>query len=228
MLVNDWMNTPVITIHVTDSLARAADLMLKNKISMLPVTSEGKLVGIITDRDLKRAAPSHISMPDIKDIIFHLARLKVDSVMSRDPITVPPDYTLEETGEVLLQKNVSGCPVVTYEGELIGIITKNDLFRALISVTGFPKRGVLLGFLLEDRPGSIKEVTDILRKYNARLLSVMATYSRAPEGFRYVYIRVYRVDRDTLPDLKTELANTAKLLYMVDLRDGKRETYATY
>jgi len=228
MLVNDWMNTPVITIDATDSLARAADLMLKNKISVLPVTSEGKLVGIITDRDLKRAAPSHISMPDFKDIIFHLARLKVDSVMSRDPITVPPDYTLEETGEVLLQKNLSGCPVVTYDGELIGIITKNDLFRALISVTGFPKRGVLLGFLLEDRPGSIKEVTDVLRKYNARLLSVMATYSRAPEGFRYVYIRAYRVDRATLPDLKTELANAAKLLYMVDLRDGKRETYASY
>jgi acetoin utilization protein AcuB len=228
MLVNDWMNTPVITIDLTDSLARAADLMLKKKISMLPVTSEGKLVGIITDRDLKRAAPSHISMPDIKDIIFHLARLKVDSVMSRDPVTVPPDYTLEETGEVMLQKKISGCPVVTYDGELIGIITKNDLFRALISVTGFPKRGVLLGFLLEDRPGSIKEVTDILRKYNARLLSVMATYSRAPEGFRYVYIRAYRVDRATLPDLKAELANTAKLLYMVDLRDGKRETYASY
>ena len=228
MLVNDWMNTPVITIDVTDSLARAADLMLKNKISVLPVTSESKLVGIITDRDLKRAAPSHISMPDIKDIIFHMARLKVDSVMSRDPVTVPPDYTLEETGEVLLQKNISGCPVVTYDGELIGMITKNDLFRALISVTGFPKRGVLLGFLLEDRPGSIKEVTDVLRKYNARLLSVMATYSRAPEGFRYVYIRAYRVDRATLPDLKAELADTAKLLYMVDLRDGKRETYATY
>jgi acetoin utilization protein AcuB len=85
---------------------------------------------------------------------------------------------------------------------------------------------VLLGFLLEDRPGSIKEVTDILRKYNARLLSVIATYSSAPEGFRYVYIRAYRVDRATLPDLKTELANTAKLLHMVDLRDGKRETYA--
>ncbi len=228
MLVNDWMNTPVITIDATDSLARAADLMLKNKISVLPVTSESKLVGIITDRDLKRAAPSHISMPDIKDIIFHMARLKVDSVMSRDPVTVPPDYTLEETGEVLLQKSISGCPVVTYDGELIGMITKNDLFRALISVTGFPKRGVLLGFLLEDRPGSIKEVTDVLRKYNARLLSVMATYARAPEGFRYVYIRAYRVDRATLPDLKTELADTAKLLYMVDLRDGKRETYASY
>jgi acetoin utilization protein AcuB len=228
MLVNDWMNTPVITIEAKDSLARAADLMLENEISILPVTSEGRLVGIITDRDLKRAAPSDVTMPDFKDILHHMARVKVDSVMTRDPISVPPDYTLEETADIMLNKNISGCPVVTHEGELTGMITKKDLFRAVISVTGFPKRGILFGFLLDDRPGSIKEVTDIIRKYNARLISIMATYSRAPEGFRYVYIRAYRIDRETLPDLKNELAEASKLLYMVDLRDGRRETYANY
>lgn len=228
MLVNDWMSSPVITISATDNLARAADLMLENEISVLPVTEEGKLVGVITDRDLKRAAPSDLSMPDFKDILFHMARVKVESVMSRKPITVPPDFTLEETADVLLQHNISSCPVMSHEGELTGMITKKDLFRAVVSVTGFPKRGILFGFLLDDRPGSIKEVTDILRKYNARLLSIMATYSRAPEGSRYVYIRAHRIDRLTLPDLKTELSDKAKLLYMVDLRDGKRETYASY
>jgi acetoin utilization protein AcuB len=228
MLVNDWMSSPVITISATDNLARAADLMLENEISVLPVTDEGKLVGVITDRDLKRAAPSDLSMPDFKDILFHMARVKVETVMSRDPITVPPDYTLEETAELLLHHSISSCPVVSHEGELTGMITKKDLFRAVISVTGFPKRGILFGFLLDDRPGSIKEVTDILRNYNARLLSIMATYARAPEGSRYVYIRAHRIDRLTLPDLKKELADAAKLLYMVDLRDGKRETYASY
>ncbi len=228
MLVNDWMSTPVITINVTDSLARAADLMLENEISVLPVVDEGKLVGVITDRDLKRAAPSDINMPDFKDILFHMARVRVEAVMTRDPITIPPEYTLEETADILLHNNISSCPVVSHEGELTGMITKKDLFRAVISVTGFPKRGILFGFLLDDRPGSIKEVTDIIRKYNARLISIMATYSRAPEGFRYVYIRAYQIDRVTLPDLKKELEETAKLLYMVDLRDGRRETYASY
>ncbi len=228
MLVNDWMSTPAITINATDSLARAADLMLENEISVLPVVDEGKLVGVITDRDLKRAAPSDINMPDFKDILFHMARVRVEAVMTREPITVPPDYTLEETADLLLHNSISSCPVVSHEGELTGMITKKDLFRAVISVTGFPKRGILFGFLLDDRPGSIKEVTDIIRKYNARLISIMATYSRAPEGFRYVYIRAYQIDRVTLPDLKKELEETAKLLYMVDLRDGRRETYASY
>ncbi len=228
MLVNDWMNAPVITIEASDNLSRAADLMLENEISILPVTSEGKLVGVITDRDIKRASPSDVGLPDLHDIIFHMSRVKVEDVMTREPITVPPDYTLEETADLLLQKNISACPVISHEGDLAGMITKKDLFRAVVSVTGFPKRGLLFGFLVEDRPGSIKEVTDILRKYNARLLSIMATYSRAPENYRYVYIRAYRVDRVTLPDLKKDLAETAKLLYMVDMRDGQRETYADY
>jgi acetoin utilization protein AcuB len=228
MLVNDWMTTPVITIEATDSMARAADLMLENEISILPVMDEGKLVGVVTDRDLKRASPSIIVMTDTSQVLAQLDRLTVREIMSPNPITLPADYTLEETAGVMLANNISGCPVMNYEGQLTGMITKRDLFRALIAVTGFPKRGILLGFLVADRPGSIKELTDILRKYHARLLSVMATYARAPEGFRYVYIRAYRLDRLTLPDLKTELANTAKLLYMVDMRDGRRETYASY
>jgi len=228
MLVNDWMNTPVITVDSKDSLLKAVNLMKEHNISILPVTAEGKLVGVVTDRDLKRSAPSDIIMGDMMDILHHMGRVKVEAVMSSDPITVPPDYTLEEVAELFLTNNISGCPVVSHEGDLAGMITKKDLFRAVVAVPGFQKRGVLFGFMLEDRPGSIKEVTDIIRKVNARLVSINATYSRAPEGYRYVYIRAFRIERKLLPQLKEELANTAKLLYMVDLRDGVRETYAGY
>jgi acetoin utilization protein AcuB len=225
MLVNDWMNTPAVTISARAKVERAAHLMTENQISILPVMDEDKLVGIITDRDLKRAAPSNVGAADDKEVLALIARVTVGEIMSRDPITIPPDYTLEETARALLTNNISGCPVVSHEGELIGMITKKDLFRAIIALTGVPKRGVLFGFMLDDRPGSIKEVTDVIRKYHARLVSIMATYSRAPEGFRYVHIRAFQIDRRTLPDLKNELASTANLLYMVDLRDGKRENY---
>lgn len=226
MLVNDWMNTPVVTIGARAKLERAAHLMTENEISILPVMDEDKLVGVVTDRDLKRAAPSNVGAPNDREVLARISRVAVREIMSRNPITVPPDYTLEETARVLLTNNISGCPVVSHEGELIGMITKKDLFRAIIALTGVPKRGVLFGFMLDDRPGSIKEVTDVIRRYHARLVSIMATYSRAPEGFRYVHIRAFQIDRRTLPDLKNELASTANLLYMVDLRDGKRENYA--
>ena len=88
MLVNDWMNTPVITIEATESMARAADLLLENEISILPVMDEGKLVGVVTDRDLKRAAPSIIVAPDVGDVLAQLDHVTVGEIMSRNPIAV--------------------------------------------------------------------------------------------------------------------------------------------
>ena len=225
MLVKDWMSTNVITLNVNDTMQDAINLSMEHHISLMPVMEEGKLVGIVTDRDLKRASPSDATLLDIQQIMYHLSRLEVGAIMSRYPITVPLDYTVEETAEVLLTNGISGAPVVDQKGEILGIITKNDLFKAMISLSGLTKRGLQFGFLLEDSPGSIKEVTDIIRKYNGRLVSILSSYEKAPEGLRNVYIRSFDIDRDALPRLKEELKAAAKMLYMVDHRENKREIY---
>jgi len=225
MLVKDWMSTNVITLNVNDTMQDAINVSMEHHISLIPVMEEGKLVGIVTDRDLKRASPSDATLLDIQQIMYHLSRLEVGAIMSRYPITVPLDYTVEETAEVLLTNGISGAPVVDQKGEIRGVITKNDLFKAMISLSGLTKRGLQFGFLLEDSPGSIKEVTDIIRKYDGRLVSILSSYEKAPEGRRYVYIRSFDIDRDALPRLKEELKATAKMLYMVDHRENKREIY---
>ena len=225
MLVKDWMSTNVITLNVNDTMQDAINVSMEHHISLMPVMEEGKLVGIVTDRDLKRASPSDATLLDIQQIMYHLSRLEVGAIMSRYPITVPLDYTVEETAEVLLTNGISGAPVVDQKGEIRGIITKNDLFKAMISLSGLTKRGLQFGFLLEDSPGSIKEVTDIIRKYNGRLVSILSSYEKAPEGLRNVYIRSFDIDRDALPRLKEELKAAAKMLYMVDHRENKREIY---
>ena len=225
MLVKDWMSKNVITLNVNDTMQDAINVSMEHHISIMPVMEEGKLVGIVTDRDLKRASPSDATLLDIQQIMYHLSRLEVGAIMSRYPITVPLDYTVEETAEVLLTNGISGAPVVDQKGEIQGIITKNDLFKAMISLSGLTKRGLQFGFLLEDNPGSIKEVTDIIRKYNGRLVSILSSYEKAPEGLRNVYIRSFDIDRDALPRLKEELKAAAKMLYMVDHRENKREIY---
>jgi acetoin utilization protein AcuB len=225
MLVKDWMSTNVITLNVNDTMQDAINVSMEHHISLMPVMEEGKLVGIVTDRDLKRASPSDATLLDIQQIMYHLSRLEVGAIMSRYPITVPLDYTVEETAEVLLTNGISGAPVVDQKGEIRGVITKNDLFKAMIALSGLTKRGLQFGFLLEDSPGSIKEVTDIIRKYNGRLVSILSSYEKAPEGLRNVYIRSFDIDRDALPRLKEELKAAAKMLYMVDHRENKREIY---
>lgn len=225
MLVKDWMSSKVITVDVRDTVQGAINLLLDNDISLLPVMEDGKLVGVVTDRDLKRVSPSDACLLDFQNIMYHVARLEVGSVMTKNPVTVPPDFTLEETAEILLQNKISGAPVVDDTGKIVGIITKDDLFAAFMALTGVSQRGILFGFELEDRPGSIKEVTDIIRKYGERLVSIVSTYETASEGFRHVYVRAFNVDRDTLPQLEQELQEKAKLLYMIDHKEHKSTFY---
>lgn len=229
MLVENWMNPKVITVDVSEPMLGATKLMKENQIRHLPVLREGKLVGIITDRDLKRASPSDATSLEAHELLYIIANIKVGEIMTRNPITVPCDYTVEEAAEVLLKNRISGMPVVDKEGKVVGTITQTDIFRVLLSLTGLAKRGIHFGFLLEDRPGSIKEVEDVIRKFGGRMTSILSSYERAPKGHRHVYIRAYEVDREKVPELKQELKKVAKkLLYVVDHKENTREIFVRY
>jgi acetoin utilization protein AcuB len=225
MLVKNWMNKNVITVDVNESMLDAINLIKKHEILMLPVMRNGELVGVVTDRDLKRASASDATTLEVHELLFLLSKIKVKDVMTRPAKTVPFDFTLEETAEILLNSKISSAPVVDHDGQLIGTITQTDLFRAMLSMTGLEKRGVQFAFELKDRPGSIKEVADVIRKYGGRMASILTSYEGAPQGFRKCYIRMYGLDRFKMEDLKNELKAIAKVLYMVDHREEKREIY---
>ena len=224
MLVKNWMHKIVITVDVKDSMHDAIKRLKEHDIRMLPVMKKNKLVGVVTDRDLKRAGASDATTLEMHELFYLLSKIKVEEVMTGDPVTVPFDYTVEEAAEVFLKNKISGAPVVDKEGELVGTITQTDVFRLLISVTGVGRRGFQFAFQLEDRPGSIK-VADIIRKFGGRMTSILSTYEHVPKGYRNVYIRMYGLDRDKLPEIKEAFQGTATLLYMVDHRENKREIY---
>ena len=225
MLVKNWMSKEVVTVDINNSMIEATKKLKEHNIGMLPVMKKGKLVGIVTDRDLKKASASDATTLEIHELLYLVSNIKVKDLITKDPITVPPDYTIGETAELLLEKNISGVPVVGKNGEVAGVITKADIFRALISLTGLKRKGTQFAFELEDRPGSIKEVSDIIRRHGGRMASILSTYDRVKEGHRKVYIRIYGVDRPQLEQLKEKLREKADLLYMVDLRENKREIY---
>ena len=145
--------------------------------------------------------------------------------MSRNPITIPENYTVEEAAEILRDHHISGAPVMDAQGRMVGMISQNDLFNALMSLTGIKRRGIHLAFEVEDRPGSIKDLTDIIRRYGGRMASILSSYDRAPQGTRYVYIRAHQVDRDKMAGMLDELQATAQLRYLVDHRENRREIF---
>jgi len=225
MLVKNWMSQPAITVNEKDSMQDATKIMKKNNISILPVLKKEILVGVITDGDLKRASASDATSLEIHELFYLISKIKIKDIMSGTPITVPPDFSVEETAEILLKNKISGVPVVDNQGHVLGIITQNDLFKVLMALTGVEKRGVQFAFLIEDRPGSIKEIADVIRNYDGHMVSILTSYEQAPAGYRKLYLRVYQMDREKLVDLKKELKEKATMLYLVDHRENKREVY---
>jgi acetoin utilization protein AcuB len=227
MLVRNWMSKNLVTVEEDTSMQEGMRLMKQHAIRMLPVLREGQLVGVVTDRDLKRASASDATTLDVHEMLYLISKIKVKNIMSRNPVTVPPDLTVEETAEVLIRHKISGVPVVE-NGKVVGTITQTDLFRVLIALTGVGKRGIQFAFEIEDRPGSIRELADPIRRHGGRMASILTSYDNAAEGRRKVYIRMFGVERKGLDLLKQELTQVprSRLLYIVDHRDNRREIFA--
>ena len=226
MLIRNFMTKDVITIDEQESMPKAVQLLKQHKINMMPVTRQGKLVGVITDRDLKQASPSQATDLDMHELKYLLAKIKLKDIMTKNVITVPPDFTIEETAEVLIQHDISGAPVVDDRGEMVGIITSTDLFKALIALSGLGRKGIEFAFQIEDRPGSIKELTDIIRVAGGRIASIMTSVDRVREGWRNIFIRAYDINRETLDQLIKDLQNKATMLYLVDHKENKRQIFS--
>ncbi len=224
MLVKNWMSTEVIAVDASGVMKDANQLLREHKIRMLPVLEKGKLVGVITDRDLKRASASDANALDVYELLYLLSKIRVREIMTQDPVTVPPDFTVEETAEILLRHKISGVPVVA-AGAVVGVITQSDIFRALIRLTGLARRGVQFALRIPEAPGQIEALTGIIGRYGGRLVSLLSCSEGVPAGFRNVYIRAYHVDRSRLDRLRQELKGQAVLLYIVDHRENRREVY---
>ena len=168
MLIKEWMSSPVITINSDDSLTDAAKLFRTRVISMLPILKDGKLTGIITDGDVKKATPSDATTLDKYEMPYLLDSLEIGSIMSKPVITTHTDHTVDEAAGIMLKNSISGLPVLDKADRLEGIITKSDVFRCFVSFTGVSSTGQTFVFTLQDRPGAIKMITDSIRNSNGR------------------------------------------------------------
>jgi len=145
--------------------------------------------------------------------------------MKKPVYTAKPDDTVEEAAALLLEKKISGLPVVDENNRLIGIITRSDIFRVLISLSGLGKKGIQFAIRIKDMPGIIKEVRELIHEYGGRTASILSSSDNAPDGYLNFYFRIYQIDRERLPFLLDKIREKGTLLYMVDHRENKRDIY---
>jgi acetoin utilization protein AcuB len=209
------MTSDVMTIDEDTSMMKASEIMRENNIRRLPVMHKGKLVGIVTDRDIKEASPSKATTLDVHELYYLLSELKIKDIMSTHVFTISPEETVEKAAVKMLEHHISGLPVVNDKGKVVGLITQWDIFKVLVSLTGIYRGGIQFGFNLEDRPGSIKEVGDLIRKHGGRMVSILTSYDMCDEGCRHVYIRIKDIPEDKLKALTEDLDKNFILLYTV-------------
>ncbi|MFO7965401.1 MAG: CBS and ACT domain-containing protein [Desulfobacterales bacterium] len=222
MLVKDWMSKTVVAVDADASMADAVKLLKEHHIRMLPVMSNGKLVGVVTDRDIKRASASDATTLEIHELLYLISAIKITEIMSPNPITVSEDYTVEETARILLVNRISGVPVTDASGSVAGVITQSDLFKVIISMTGREHKGIALALQTEDRPGAVTEAIHTIRNFNGRIMSILSSREQAPEGHLRMFIRMSAVPTEKLDSLLSDLSRHARLLYMINYQDNKR------
>jgi acetoin utilization protein AcuB len=213
MPVKDWMSKDLVTVEEDTSIMKASRIMKQNNIQHLPVLRQGRVVSIVSDRDLKEATPSKATTLDIHEMYYLLDKVTVKSLMPANLYTIAPGDTVERAAAVMLKNHISALPVVDAKGALAGIITKGDIFRAFVSISGIHQGALAMGLELPDQPGSIKTVTDVIRAHGGRIASILIGYEGAPEGSRHVFIRAKNIKDE--PALLKDLEAKSTVLYFI-------------
>lgn len=159
MIVANRMTKEPITVEPADLSIRAAHKMQAGGFRRLPVVSDGKLVGIVSDRDLREHRG-------------HLEQIKINGIMSERPVTVTPATTIEEAAQIMLERQIGGLPVVA-DGRVVGMITTSDIMRAFLDVMGASRGGsTRIDFVLEGEEHGFNQATRIVAREGGEVLGV--------------------------------------------------------
>lgn len=187
MLVRDVMQSTVTTITTKTTLPEAVRLLRERGIRHLPVVEDGELVGIVSDRDLKRAMASDATTLAGSALAAVLDALAVRDIMTRAVIVAGPDFPVEEAAGMMVRKKISALPVME-GGRLVGIVTETDILQLFVRALGATEPSSRLDVVLDARPSALAEAVRTIEATGASVASVVSLVNRA--GFREAVVRV--------------------------------------
>lgn len=192
MRIRDIMTKNPLTVDSETPIFEAKRIMKENNIRRLPVVDKRKLVGMATERMILEASPSPATSLSIHELHYLIAKMKVKDIMVKNPITISPDATFEETLILGQERGIGGFPVVD-KGKLVGIATQSDLVRFIASIWGAKeKASTIIIEGVSQRFGLFKEIISIIDRHEVPILSIMT------------YIPPERVDCDLIIRVRTK------------------------
>jgi len=200
--VKDKMTPNPIVIALDTTVAEAMQLMRDHSIRRLPVMNRGKLVGIVTERDLSEVSPSPATSLSVFEINYLLAKTKIKDILPKNSqvITVSPDTFIEEAARLMRAHKVGGIPVME-NGKLVGIITETNIFDALIDMLGVYRKGTRIDMKVEDRVGVVAEISSIIASKSINIENIVLY----PDLARGDYNLILRIDTEDPQEVLEEL-----------------------
>lgn len=200
MLVKERMKHPVITVKSDMPIMDVLNLMKRERIRRTPVVdSHGRLIGIVSDKDLLNAGPSDATSLSVWEINYLLSKIKVEDVMTKEVITVHEDTPIEEAAYIMAANKIGGLPV-TRDNGVVGMITETDLFKILLEMMGVREPGVRLTALVPEKIGELAVVTEAIAKEKGNIIA-LGMFSGNGSTNRVLTIKVTGLPMDQLQTL---------------------------
>jgi len=199
MLVKERMSYPVITIHPELPMQDALSLMLKEQIRRLPIVDKhGRLIGIVSERDLLHASPSNATSLNVWELTYLLSKTTVAEIMTSNVISINEDTPIEEAARIMADNKIGGLTVVRDE-KVVGIITETDLFKIFLELLGAREPGIRLAALVPNEAGELAQLTTAI--FNAGgFIVALGTFMGESTENREVTIKVSGINSQELKE----------------------------
>ena len=211
MFVGDRMSRPVISVSPDAPINEVLAMFKKERIRRAPVLKDGKLAGIVSERDLLNAAPSSATTLSIWEMNYLISKVKIKNVMTKKVTTVSRDTPIEEAARIMADNKIGGMPVVS-NGRVTGMITETDLFKIFLELMGAREKGVRATILMEEKLGQLAFITKVIAELGGNFVA-FGQFAGSELSNRLITFKVSGLDENLLRDAIVPHVNQ-----IVDLR----------
>jgi acetoin utilization protein AcuB len=200
------MSHPVFTVQPDTQITKAHELMAREKIHRAPVVKNGKLVGIVTEKDILQAYPSNVTSLAVWEIASLLVKIKVKDIMTAKVLTVQESTPIEEAARILADNKIGSLPVMRGD-ELVGIITETDLFQIMLEMLGARHSGVRLTVMTPNQPGEIAKLSKAIYEHGGDI-TALSTFEGDTSADFMISLLVKGIEQKDLQQIVEPIVNS--------------------
>ena len=211
MLVGERMSHPVISISPDMPIVDALNMMKRERIRRTPVVREGKLIGIVSDKDLLNASPSPATSLSVWEMNYLLSKITVRDVMTKEVLTVTEDTPIEQAARIMSDNKIGGLPVMRGE-RVVGIITETDLFKIFLEIMGAREMGIRVTALMHEERGQLAKLTQTIANEGGNIIA-LGTFSGEDPSNRTITFKVSDLELERVKSITEPLVER-----LIDIR----------